>query len=352
MADHSSLPVNNPNENQHSVSRVLLERFKIPGNPLQCYQVQAGIWIPKSPENACSWLGYSQLVDSGESDDTLERAFSAVESRLPKTLKQLEEAANNPFTHLPPDVYENMCRYCACLKNIALFAKPDGLVGFVIQANMELEKGEYALLHDFNIPEELFASWRKEYALGRRIIIEAENALQLLYTLQFKRWYERDYVMFRNVAWTVCRSPIELPISDTGLVPTVFPAEKTIVYILPIGPNLVLKGLQHFDPAQNSTREGVSGIELNREQAECIFDIICSSAVTEVVCSRQNPRVAQSVEPAKHNGVTFPEIVNPQAITSAGLINSSDELRFRVVPADDYKRFILSHVKPRVPALQ
>ena len=37
--------MNNPNENQHFVSKVLLERFKIPGNPLQCYQAQTGEWI-------------------------------------------------------------------------------------------------------------------------------------------------------------------------------------------------------------------------------------------------------------------------------------------------------------------
>jgi hypothetical protein len=289
------------------------------------------------------------LVDSGKSDDTLERAFSAVESRLPKTLKQLEEAAYNAFTHLPSDIYENMCRYCACLKNIGLFAKPDALVGFVIQANMELETGEYALLRDFNIPERTLASWRKEYALGSRVIVEAENTLQLLYTLQFKRWYERDYGMFRNVAWTICKSPIELPISDVGLVATVCKNVEAIIYLLPVGPNLVLKGLQHFDPAKNSTREGVNGIELKREQADCIFDIICSSAVTEVVSTRQNERIAQSVGKAKQNGVTFPEVVNPEAVTSAGLKNSTDQLCFRLVALDEYKRFVRSHVRPPVP---
>jgi hypothetical protein len=36
--------MNNKNERQHYVSRVLLERFKIPNSPLECYQVQTGEW--------------------------------------------------------------------------------------------------------------------------------------------------------------------------------------------------------------------------------------------------------------------------------------------------------------------
>jgi hypothetical protein len=40
--------MNNPNENQHFISQVLLKRFKILGNPLQCYQVQTGEWIASS----------------------------------------------------------------------------------------------------------------------------------------------------------------------------------------------------------------------------------------------------------------------------------------------------------------
>jgi hypothetical protein len=341
--------MNNPNEKQHSVSRVLLARFKIPGNSLQCYQIQTGEWIPKSPESACAWPGYSQLLIPGKPDDTLEKSFSAVESPLPKTFKRLEEAAKKPFTELPPDIYENMCRYCACLKNIGLFAKPDALLGFMIQINMELEKGEYFLLRDCNITEEQLGNLRKQYAQGNRIIIESENAMQLLYTSQFKRWYERDYDMFRSINWTICNSPIELPISDVGLVPIVFPSQKVVAYILPIGRNLVLKGMQNFDPAKNSPQQGVSGIDLSQEQAEYVFGIICSSAVTEIVCSRQNPDVVASVSRAKENGVTFPEIVNPGAITSAGLVSASDELRFLAVPEDEYNKLIQSHVKPRTP---
>jgi hypothetical protein len=73
--------MNNLNENQYFVSKVLLKRFKIPGNSLQCYQVQTGEWIPKSPENACSSPGYNQLLRSGQfqPDNTLEADLSAVE---------------------------------------------------------------------------------------------------------------------------------------------------------------------------------------------------------------------------------------------------------------------------------
>ena len=88
--------MNQIDENQHSISQVLLERFKIPGSPLQCYQVQTGEWIPKSKEKACAWPGYNQLLVSGVADNTLEEAFSKVESGLRKTFKALEDAARKP----------------------------------------------------------------------------------------------------------------------------------------------------------------------------------------------------------------------------------------------------------------
>ena|SRR6266699_1981811 len=68
--------MNQLDENQHSISQVLLERFKIPGSPLHCYQVQTGEWISKSKEKACAWPGYNQLLVSGVADNTLEEAFS------------------------------------------------------------------------------------------------------------------------------------------------------------------------------------------------------------------------------------------------------------------------------------
>src|SRR5438046_10032510 len=98
--------MNQLDENQHSISQVLLERFKIPGNPLECYQVQTGEWFPKSKEKACAWPGYNQLLVSGVADNTREAAFSKVESGLRKPFKALEDEARKPSTQLPHVIYE------------------------------------------------------------------------------------------------------------------------------------------------------------------------------------------------------------------------------------------------------
>jgi len=108
----------NSYQNQHFVSQVLLRRFTISGR-LQSYKVQANKWKPQSPKNEFSMFGYNQLLVSGVADNTLEDAFSKVESPLPKTLKALEGAATVPSTELPATIYENMCWYCAFLKNVS-----------------------------------------------------------------------------------------------------------------------------------------------------------------------------------------------------------------------------------------
>jgi hypothetical protein len=341
--------MNNPNENQHFVSQVLLKRFKIAGNPLQCYQVQTGEWIPKSPENACSSPGYNQLVISGQPDNSMEADFSKVESRLPKTFDALQEAAKNQSTELPPEIYENLHKYCTLLNLTALFSKPGAVVSFVFHINWELQKGTRTFLRKLEIPEEVIAVWQKEHTLGRRVIVESENVLQSLYQFQFKRSKNPDYDTFRLNKWTICNSPIELPVSDVGIVPISLPAHEVVCHILPIGPKLVLKGLLFYDAAKNSSKPVVSRLDLNPEEAEYLFDCICSSAVTEIVCSRINPEVAASIERAKTKGIHFHKIANPESIKSAGLKNASDELRYRIVSVEEYKQFVWSFMMPGNP---
>jgi hypothetical protein len=145
--------MNNPNENQHFVSKVLLKRFKVAGNALQCYQVQTGKWIPKNPDSACSSPGYNQLLLSGqaETDNKLESEFSAVESRLPKVFRALEEAPKRPTTELSEETYNDLCKYCAFLKLIAPHAKPGAVAAFLFQLNWELGRQEKSLLRDLQI---------------------------------------------------------------------------------------------------------------------------------------------------------------------------------------------------------
>jgi hypothetical protein len=59
------------------------------------YQVQTDKWKRVSPKNVFSDFGYNQLLVYGLVDNTLEQAFSKVETPLPKTFEALEEALTN-----------------------------------------------------------------------------------------------------------------------------------------------------------------------------------------------------------------------------------------------------------------
>ena len=331
--------MNQPNQNDHYVSQVLLRRLKILGNPLHCYQVQTGKWEERNERNVCSAAGYNQLLVSGQFYDALDASFKAVEDNLPKTFEKLEKAANKPLTELPPEIYENMCKYCAFLSLIALCSKPGAVVNFVMQINMELEKGEYFLLRDFKIPKQTIDGWRKEYALGGKVVVESENLLQSLYWFQFNRSFGSECRLFLDSEWTISNSSIKLPMSDIGLV-TICVENKALWSILPIGPQLLLERVYYVDPKRNSSQPLIKSRNLTADQAEYRLDAICSSAVTEIICSRKDPNIPASINRAKKtNGITFLKIVNPKAITSAGLTNASNELSFRVVSEDDYKKY-------------
>lgn len=340
--------MNNPNENQHFVSKVLLKRFKIPGNALQCYQVQTGKWIPKSPDNACSSPGYNQLLLSGqtEAENKLEAEFSAVESRLPKLFRALEEAVKGPATELTEEAYKDLCKYCAFLKLVAPYAKPGAVAAFLFQLNWELERPEKSLLRDLQIPEATIAAWTKEYKLGNRVIIESENILQLLYRRQFNRLYYLDALHLEAAHWTIFSSPIELPISDVGLVPIGVADLRVNAYLLPISPNLLLRGLLYFDHEKNSSARLIKSRSLTKEDAELFFDCICSSAITEIVCSHTNTEVPKAIERAKANGIKFQKITNPAVVLSAGLKDVSIDCLFKIVSQDEYKKTVHSFMQP------
>jgi hypothetical protein len=202
------------------------------------------------------------------------------------------------------------------------------------------------LLRRLEIPKETIDAWRQECALGRKVIIESENGLQLLYRFQFRRTYALDYTQFLSSNWTISNSPIELPMSDVGLVPIHLTDHKANHYLLPISPNLLLEGIFFFDLTKNSSEPFVRGLTLTRDQAEYRFDAICASAVAEIICSRRIPNISASISRAKSKGITFHKIVNPQAITSAGLTNADDDLHFRIVPVDEYVKFVHSFMLP------
>src|SRR5205809_30042 len=112
--------MNNKNERQHYISRVLLERFRRSGKPLECFNVQTRQWKPRSVEKVCSAPGYNQLLLSTDVNNAIEESFSKVESNLPSTFSVLERASKRASTELQKKIYENLCLYCAFLKRTSL----------------------------------------------------------------------------------------------------------------------------------------------------------------------------------------------------------------------------------------
>lgn len=339
--------MNVANENQHWISQHLLKRFKTDGSPLQCYQVETGEWVPKSLERACAAPGYNQLLVSGEADNTLETAFSKVESGLRNTFKALEDAVNRPLTELSQAVYENMCWYCSFLKCIAPYSKPGAVVSFLFQLNMELENGGNSLLRDLNIPEETVHELRRQCSMGRKVIVESENLLQLLYRFQFQRNCKYDYSQFLSTKWSVSNSSVELAMSDVGLVPMVLQDYKANHYLLPISPNLLLEGVFFHDLSKNSSRPAVRGINLTHDEAEYRFDCICASAITEIICARKLSNILEARKRARANGTKFCKIPNPKDITSSGLADvGRDDFLFRIVSVEEYVKVVHALMLP------
>jgi hypothetical protein len=335
------------NENEHYVSQVLLRLFAVSGK-LQSYQIKDDKWRRKSPRSVFSAFGYNQLLVDGKVDNTLEAAFSKVETPLPKVFKALEEAANHASTELPSAIYENLCWYCAFLWRISPFAKAAAPANFVVQINMDLEKGNARTLREvLNIPDDQIAGLLKTHAAGRRFIIDSENFLQLVYRIQFQRHYQLDYSMFRhNAAWSICHSPIELPISDIALVQMPIHEHNSVFYILPVGPRLLLKGQIKRGEATNSDQTSIKGQTLRTDEANLWFDVIGLSAVTELVSCQVIPDIAGIRARAKARGMRFQKIVDPDLAIAAGREDFTASFGIKEVSVEEYRKFVTSFIQP------
>src|ERR1043166_2949251 len=153
--------MNRKNEDEHNASQVLLKRFKLPAKPLQCYQANSGAWKERSLHRAFAARAWNQLLVSGQVDNSLEAAFSKVESLLPQTFKALEEAANKNLTVLSREIYDNMCQYCTFLSLTSPFAKAKAVADFLLQINFELENGKDQFLRELDFPQETIIRFRE-----------------------------------------------------------------------------------------------------------------------------------------------------------------------------------------------
>jgi hypothetical protein len=342
--------MNNKDERQHYVSRVLLERFRHPGKPLECYDLKTQEWKQRSVEKVCSAHGYNQVLLSSDVNNAIEESFSRVESRLPKTFRALEQACAKSETELEKSTYENWCLYCAFLKRTSLFAKSGAVVSFLAQLNMELEKGHNYLFRELSAPEDVVKKFREGYAAGGRLIIESKNVIQLVYRIQFERMLKLDFSEFVNCEWTISESPIELPMSDIGLIQIQLIGHKAIQYLLPISPHLVVDGIFYHDLAKNSPQPNFAGHRLNEAEAEYRFASLCLSAVSEIIFSTRRPDIQGRLEHARTMGVSFNKVPNPHVGLSAGLKDCDLQYRLQMVSVDEYVRFVHSFVRP--PTLQ
>jgi len=239
-----------------------------------------------------------------------------------------------------------MCTYCTFLKGTSLFSKPGAVVSFLAQINMELEKGEYYIFRELKIPDFQINLAQKAFLQGGRIIIESENVLQTVFRLQFERMLNSNYSEFLNCDWTISNSPIELPMSDIGLIKISLTDLKANHYILPIGPRLLLEGLFYYEGSKNSSRPVVQGHDLNPIEAEYRLDCICSSAVLEVICPHKNFDIAASRERASAKQIMFTKIVNPEQVLVSGLQKANPAYCLQMVSEDDYVKFVHSFVRP------
>lgn len=314
---------------------------------MHCYQVESGKWEERGLDRSCAAPGYNQLLVSGTADNSLEDAFSKVESRLPETLRALEDIIDGRKSNLSDRLHESLCMYCAFLKGIAPYSKPGAVVSFIIQMNMELETKRYSLLRDLCISDETIFELAKHVSKGYKILIEAENLIQLLYRFQFSRTYQSNYSQFLRTRWKVCHSPLHLPISDVGLVPMLLKDQRATRYLLPFSPNLLLEGIFFHDLEKNSTQPAVEGIHLTETEAEYRFDCVCASAIEELICSRRIPGLAEARIRANANGTVFSKLPNPNALKTSGLIDIGEgEILFRAVSLEEYVALIHSYAQP------
>ncbi len=341
--------MNLENENQHYISAVLLRRFKIPGDPLHCYQISTREWKVKSVERLCSAEGYNQLVVPGEkTNNALEASISRVESKLRRTFRALEHAVQFEVMELPSTIFQNLREYCAFLKLSSLFSKASAIVSFLWQINMELERGEYSLWRELQIPQSVIDGFRLEHANGGRVIIETENPLQLVYRLQFERLLDTNLWESSRTDWAICSSPIDLPMSDAGIVPIHLEKLKANHYLLPLGPRLLLEGIFYHDQQKNTVKTSIRGFLMTEEEAQYRVDCLCSSSIREIIFSRRTADVEAHLARATQSGLKFHRVAQLEQVLAAGMKPASRNYTFRCVPKEEYVQFIHSFVLPPI----
>jgi hypothetical protein len=171
--------------------------------------------------------------------------------------------------------------------------------------------------------------------------------LQLIYRIQFQRCYAGDFSLFRhNAKWTICNSPIELPLADVALIDLPVHAHNATCYVLPIAPRLLLKGWIEWGEQTSSPSTSIKGYTLTDDEAEFWLDAICWAALTELVSYSVIPDVPGIRARAKASGIAFHKVPNPEVAIAAGTKDFRSQFGVRFVSSEEYVKFVHLFVQP------
>ena len=158
--------------------------------------------------------------------------------------------------------------------------------------------------------------------------------------------YPSKLAIFHSMAeWSICSSPIDLPVSDIALVQV--PRGNAVYYVLPISPRLLLQGRIPLGTHQPRASSSINGENFSATEAEFWLGAICLSAITEMIALHRIDDVPTLRERAKRSGVAFAQIVRPERLASLGGRSIGDEqLAVRSCSTPDWVKFIHSFLLP------
>ena len=85
---------------------------------------------------------------------------------------------------------------------------------------------------------------------------------------------------------------------------------------------------------------------LKQHEAEHVVDMICASAIRELVASNAINDIGERRKRAKDSGIIFHRAANPRAVAQAGLIKTDGAVTFQMVSEQDYAEYTHSFVLP------
>ena len=165
----------------------------------------------------------------------------------------------------------------------------------------------------------------------------------------YRVWFEWalhfNFLDLYNSEWTISRSPINLPMSDIGLIETPLHDTYAKHYLLPISPRLILDATRYSDPKPNS-RGAIRGRALTPKEARYLSDVICLSASKEIIFSQQQVGVEQALARAHSSGIRFHKITGHDLARSSGLAPATIKYGLQMVTAEEYLQFVHSFIQP------